>query len=89
MTALLHRPSSDNEILSAFNEAATSDLRGILAVSDCPLVSIDYKGSDPSCVLDAGSLKVMDNMLQLMIWHDNESSYCKRMLDLVRYITLA
>jgi len=87
-TALLHRSTTTDEILSVFNEAAANRLQGILAVSDAPLVSVDYKGSDPSCVLDAGSIKVMDNMLQLMIWHDNESSYCKRMLDLVRYMTL-
>ena len=86
-TALLHRSTTADEILAVFNEAAANWLQGIVAVSDAPLVSIDYKSSDPSCVLDAGSIKVMDDMLQLMIWHDNESSYCKRMLDLVRYIT--
>ncbi|MDD5760028.1 MAG: type I glyceraldehyde-3-phosphate dehydrogenase [Desulfobulbaceae bacterium] len=87
-TALIEHSTTATKILDRCLEASTKQLQGILDVSDVPLVSTDYQSSDPSCVIDAGSIKVMDNMLQLMIWHDNESSYCKRMLDLVRYIGL-
>ena len=87
-TALLRSRATNAELLAAFNEAAAGHLHGILAVSDAPLVSIDYRTCTPSCVLDAPSIKVIDNMIQLLIWHDNESSYCKRMLDLVRYIAM-
>jgi len=86
-TALLNRPTTHDDIMTIFNEAAAGRFQGIMAVSAEPLVSIDFKASSASCILDAASIKVMGNMIQLMIWHDNESSYCKRMLDLVRYMT--
>jgi len=86
MTALLKRPATAKEVRHCFLEAASGPLQGIVAVSEAPLVSTDYRGLTPSSVLDASSIKVIDNLLQLMIWHDNESSYCKRMLDLVRYM---
>lgn len=87
-TALIEHQTTAKKILDLCLEASTKQLQGVLAISDAPLVSIDHKCSDASCVIDAGCITVMDNMLQLMIWHDNESSYCKRMLDLVRYIAL-
>jgi len=86
MTTLIERPTTREEVLNCFREAAEGRLQGIVAVSEAPLVSTDALGMSPSCVLDAGSIRVIGNLLQLMIWHDNESSYCKRMLDLVRYV---
>lgn len=90
VAALVERQTTAEELLALFNEAAAGPLQGILAVSDAPLVSIDFKGSIPSSVLDADSIKViMGDMIQLMIWHDNESSYCHRIIDLVRYMVSA
>ena len=89
-SALVRRHTTPDEIIAVFNQAASGPLKGILAVSDAPLVSIDFKGGIPSSVLDAASIKVvMGDMIQLMIWHDNESSYCQRIIALVRYMTAA
>jgi glyceraldehyde 3-phosphate dehydrogenase len=86
-TALVDGPTTREEVMALFTEAAQGLLHGILAVSALPLVSIDFKGSAPSAILDAETIQVMGgNMIQLMIWHDNESSYCKRIIDLVRYV---
>ena len=87
LTALVSRATTADEVVALFSEAAAGPLRGILAVSLDPLVSIDFKGSTPSALLDAATVKVIGgDLVQLMIWHDNESSYCKRVIDLVRYV---
>ncbi|MBA3014294.1 MAG: glyceraldehyde-3-phosphate dehydrogenase [Proteobacteria bacterium] len=87
LTAKVGRKVTKTEVVAAFTKAAKELFHGIIAVCDHPLVSIDFKDSQPSSVLDAGSIIVQDDIIQIMIWHDNESSYCKRMIDLVRYIS--
>ena len=87
-TASVKHQTTRDELMNLFTEEAEQGaLQGILAVSAAPLVSIDFKGSSPSAIVDAASIKVIGgDMIQLMIWHDNESSYCKRIIDLVRYV---
>lgn len=89
LTAKIGRNVTPAEIITAFSTAAEGPLNGIIAICDQPLVSIDFKDSQPSSILDAASVKVLDDVIQVMIWHDNESSYCKRMIDLVRYMSIA
>lgn len=86
-TAKVNRAVTRAEVITAFTKAANGPFRGIIAVCDQPLVSTDFVESQPSSILDADSIKVLDDLIQIMIWHDNESSYCKRMIDLVRYIS--
>ena len=87
-TMSLSRHTTAQELLDLFSEAAQGSLNGILAITHAPLVSIDFKGAKHSSVIDSDTIKVINgDMVQLMIWHDNESSYCKRIIDLVRYVT--
>lgn len=89
-TARVRHPTTREEITELLSEAARGPLRGILDLSREPLVSIDFKGRTPSAIVDRDTIKVMaGDMIQLMIWHDNESSYCKRIIDLVRYVATA
>ncbi|HEX8237472.1 MAG TPA: type I glyceraldehyde-3-phosphate dehydrogenase [Abditibacteriaceae bacterium] len=72
---------------SAFREAAAGRMKGILAVEDEELVSVDYKGNPHSSIVDSPSTMVMgDKMLKVMSWYDNEWGYSCRVADLINYM---
>ncbi len=72
---------------AAFREAAAGPLAGVLAVSDEPLVSVDYIGSLASSTVDALSTAVVDRTLvHVSSWYDNEMGYSARCVDLLRYM---
>jgi glyceraldehyde 3-phosphate dehydrogenase len=67
----------------AFREAAARELKGILAVSEEPLVSVDYTGNPASSIVDLPSTMVMgDRMVKVLSWYDNEWGYSCRCVDL-------
>ncbi len=74
------------EVNSAFKAAAEGQLRGILAYNDLPLVSVDFNGSKFSSILDAPTTYVIDDMVKVLAWYDNERGYATRMVDLAAMI---
>ena len=75
------------EVNAALKEAAEGPLKGILAYSEEPLVSSDYKGNPHSAIIDALSTMVVEgNMVKVVSWYDNEWGYSNRIVDLVAYI---
>ena len=87
LTAELEKKVSVEEINDAFREAAKGELKGILDVSDEPLVSVDYIGNPHSAVVDLMStFVVQDTMVKVMAWYDNEWGYSVRCVDLAKYI---
>jgi glyceraldehyde 3-phosphate dehydrogenase len=72
-----------NEVLK---QASEESLAGILGYCDKPLVSIDFNGSPLSSVVDAPNTYVIDNMVKVLSWYDNESGYSARMVDLAAMI---
>ena len=83
----LEKPATKEEINEAFRKAAAGELKGILGVSDVPLVSCDF-GSDPrSSIVDADLTMVMDgNMVKIVSWYDNEWGYSERLIDMAAFI---
>jgi glyceraldehyde 3-phosphate dehydrogenase len=75
--------SDVNEALSA---AAKGALAGILGYSEEPLVSCDYNGSTLSSIVDGPTTYVVDNMVKVLSWYDNESGYSNRMVDLAAMV---
>jgi glyceraldehyde 3-phosphate dehydrogenase len=73
---------------NAFREAAkTGPLKGLIAVSDEPLVSVDYIGNLQSSTIDALSTSVVGGTLvNVTSWYDNEMGYSARCVDLLRYV---
>jgi glyceraldehyde 3-phosphate dehydrogenase (phosphorylating) len=68
-------------------EAAEGPLKGILAYSDQPLVSIDFNGSAYSSILDAELTTVMDGTFaKVLSWYDNEWGFSNRMRDVASFI---
>jgi len=90
LNVIVARKTTGEEVNTAFREAAGGALAGILAVSDAPLVSIDFKGNPHSSIVDAPYTKVMDgDFVKVLSWYDNEWGYSNRCVDLVRKIANA
>ena len=75
-----------SDVNDAFKKASEESLRGILAYSDLPLVSSDFNGSKFSSIVDAPTTYVVDNMVKVLAWYDNETGYSSRMVDLAALI---
>jgi len=88
LTCVVQKATSADEVNSAFREAAKSGpLQSVLAVSEEPLVSVDYIGSLQSSTVDAMSTNVVNGTLvNVTSWYDNEMGYSARCVDLLRYI---
>jgi glyceraldehyde 3-phosphate dehydrogenase len=83
LTAELEQSVTLDGVKDAFREAAAGELKGILDVSDEPLVSIDYVGNPHSSVIDLLSTFVIEErMVKVMAWYDNEWGYSVRCVDL-------
>jgi len=87
-TVALERPASVEEINNAFREAAESEeMEGILGVSDEPLVSSDYIGTEFSTVVDLElTSQIGDNLVKVVAWYDNEWGYSCRVADLTALV---
>ena len=83
----LEKDATAEEVNRAFKDAANEELRGILAFSEEPLVSSDFKRNSNSSIVDAEYTKVIGgNMLKVLSWYDNEWGYSCRVKDLIKYI---
>ncbi len=74
------------EVNNSLKKASETYLKGILSVCEEPLVSIDFNGSRFSSIVDALSTMVIDDMVKVIAWYDNEFGYSNRMVDLAIYI---
>jgi glyceraldehyde 3-phosphate dehydrogenase len=74
------------DVNGALKEAAQGSLSGILSYCDLPLVSSDFNGSAYSSIVDAISTFVVQDMVKVMSWYDNETGYSTRMVDLAAMI---
>lgn len=74
------------DVNGALKEASQGSLSGILSYCDLPLVSTDFNGSAYSSTVDAISTFVVQDMVKVMSWYDNETGYSTRMVDLAAMI---
>lgn len=85
--AELAKPATAEEVNQALQTAANGALRGILAYSEEPLVSVDYKGSPYSSTVDSLlTMAIGDNLIRVVSWYDNEWGYSHRVADLVVFV---
>ncbi len=84
--AKVAKPVSKVELMAAFDAAAAGPMKGILAVSREPLVSIDFKGNPISSTVDEEFTNVYGDMVKVVTWYDNEWAYSVRVTDLAKYI---
>ena len=74
------------EINLAFKKASETKLKGILDYTEDPIVSVDIIGNKNSCVFDAQLTSVIDKMVKVVGWYDNEIGYSSRIIDLIQYM---
>jgi len=87
LAVIVEKKTTGDEVNAAFRAAAAGPLKGILAVEDAPLVSIDFRGNSNSSIIDAAYTKVMDSdFVKVLSWYDNEWGYSKRCVDLALYM---
>lgn len=85
ITAVLKRDTTKEEINEVFKRAAADPFyQGILAVTDEPLVSMDFKGNSHSSIVDLSLTNVVDrNLIKVVAWYDNEWGYSNRLVEIV------
>lgn len=71
------------EINAAFLIASQSNLKGILDYTADPIVSVDIIGNKNSCLFDSQLTSVIDKMVKVVGWYDNEIGYSSRIIDLI------
>ena len=87
LTVEVEKPTTVEEVNAVLKKASQSSrLKGYLDVCEEPLVSIDFKGNKVSSIIDAGSTKVVGNLVKVLAWYDNEWGYSCRVVDLCEYI---
>ncbi len=86
LTVRLEKKATKDEVNNAFRAAANGPLKGILAVSDEPLVSCDYNGDLHSSTVDAALTTVVGDIAKVMSWYDNEMGYSQRLFDLAQFV---
>jgi len=86
-TAEVEKPTTAEEINARLTEAAEGPLKGILAVTQDPIVSTDIIQDPHSSIADLEMTKVLDgNFVKVVSWYDNEWGYSSRCVDLLLYL---
>jgi glyceraldehyde 3-phosphate dehydrogenase len=87
LTAQISKKTTKDEINAALKAAASGALKGVLAVSDEPLVSGDYIGNPASSTVDSALTQVIDgDFISVSSWYDNEWGFSVRMLDVMKHM---
>jgi glyceraldehyde 3-phosphate dehydrogenase len=88
-TAILNKEATKDEIRDAMVEYAEGSMKGILGVTDEPLVSSDMRGTHLSSVFSSMDTLVLGNMVKVVAWYDNEWGYACRTADLTALVAKA
>jgi glyceraldehyde 3-phosphate dehydrogenase len=86
-TVEVEKDTTAEAVNEALKASAAGPMKGVLHVSDEPLVSIDYTGNSHSSIVDSLSTAVMGgNLVKVLAWYDNEWGYSERVVDLAKYV---
>jgi glyceraldehyde 3-phosphate dehydrogenase len=87
LTATIEKDADEKAVNAAMKKAAEGPLKGILAYSDAPLVSVDFNGNPASSIFDAPLTKVLGGKLvKIFSWYDNEWGYSNRLADVTAFV---
>lgn len=87
LVCTVKKNTTKEEVNAAFKKAAENELKGILRYTEAPLVSVDFKKTEDSSIVDALSTEVIgENLVKVLAWYDNEWGYSCRVVDLVKLI---
>jgi glyceraldehyde 3-phosphate dehydrogenase len=89
MVLTLKRDVTREEVNNSLKEASETNLKGIMAYTDDPIVSSDIIGEPCSSIVDGLSTMVLSNksnVIKVLSWYDNEWSFVCRLIDLMKFI---
>ena len=86
ITCVVENTKTVKEINQAFKKASENELKGILGYTDHPIVSRDIISQPDSCIFDAQLTSVIDNLVKVVGWYDNEAGYSNRLVDLIKHM---
>jgi len=87
ITCYVKKQVTIEEINLAFKNASEKELKGIVAYTEDPIVSVDILGNRNSCLFDAQLTSVIDKMVKVVGWYDNEIGYSSRIIDLISLLS--
>lgn len=82
LTLVVENPPSVEVIIAEMKKASETYLKGILTCTDDPIVSVDIIGNPSSCIFDTELTSVVNNMIKIVGWYDNEAGYTSRLIEL-------
>jgi glyceraldehyde 3-phosphate dehydrogenase len=85
-TCVVKETKSIEEINAAFKKVSENELKGILAYTEDPIVSIDIVGNTHSCIFDSQLTSVIGKLVKVVGWYDNEIGYSNRLVELVEKV---
>ncbi|NMH29379.1 type I glyceraldehyde-3-phosphate dehydrogenase [Flavobacterium silvaticum] len=83
ITAYVRHEVSIEDLNAEFHRASQNELKGILAYTKDPIVSVDIIGNRNSCLFDSQLTSVIGKMVKVVGWYDNEMGYSSRIIDLI------
>ncbi|MEO0757121.1 MAG: type I glyceraldehyde-3-phosphate dehydrogenase [Cyanobacteria bacterium J06648_16] len=87
LVAQVEKKTIKEEVNEAFKTASEGTMKGVLGYTEEPLVSIDYRKTDDSSIVDSSLTLVMDgDMVKVVAWYDNEWGYSQRVVDLAELV---
>jgi glyceraldehyde 3-phosphate dehydrogenase len=88
IVAVLKRPATAEDVRNAFKEAAKQPFyKGILEVTEEPLVSSDIQGTTASAIVDLPLIRVVGgDLVSVLAWYDNEWGYSNRLIEQVQLV---
>ena len=86
LTLVVRNPPTIEAINAAMKTASETYLKGILDYTEDPIVSVDVIGNPNSCLFDSELTSVVNNMIKIVGWYDNEAGYSNRLIDLVQKV---
>jgi glyceraldehyde 3-phosphate dehydrogenase len=87
LTVKLEKPAPWDAIKEKVKEWSEGSMKGIMGYTEEKIVSSDILGDSRNCIFDAGAgIALTDTFVKLVAWYDNEYSYTKRVVDLVRHV---
>jgi len=85
--AEVEKSTMTEQVNEALKTAAAGSMKGILEYNELPLVSVDYRGSEASSIVDGLLTMVLGgNLIKVISWYDNEWGYSQRVLDLAELV---
>ena len=87
ITFNVNRKVTIEEINLAFKKASENELKNILTYTEDPIVSVDIIGNSSSCIFDAQLTSVIDKMVKIVGWYDNEIGYSSRIIELIIFLS--